>query len=43
MDRQDESCNIPFTVGDPLILWNKVMDEVAVNRFAGPFNENSLH
>ena len=37
-DRQDQLDNIPFTVGDSTILWNKVMDEVELGRFAGPFD-----
>ena len=29
--------NLPFTVGDEIELWNKVMKEVKENRYAGPF------
>ena len=33
------SPNLPFRVGNPIILWNKVMKEVKLQRFAGPFSE----
>ena len=36
-NRIDTSQNIPFTVGDKYQLWDKIMDEVQVERFAGPF------
>ena len=36
-NRIDTSQNIPFTVGDKNQLWDKIMDEVQVERFAGPF------
>ena len=36
-NRQDTSCNIPFTVGKKFELWNKIMKEVEAERFAGPF------
>ena len=35
--RQDEANNLPFRVGTPTELWNKVMKEVKEHRFAGPF------
>ena len=31
--------NRTLNVGDETILWNKVMKEVHLNRYAGPFNE----
>ena len=31
--------NLPFSIGNETILWNKVMDEVEAKRFAGPFKE----
>ena len=37
-ERTDTAKNIPFTVGDKFQLWEKVMKEVAVGRFAGPFD-----
>ena len=37
--RQDVSDNIPFTIGNSTILWNKLMDEVKEGRVAGPFTE----
>ena len=30
--------NIPFTVGDKIEFWNKLMKEVKLKRVAGPFN-----
>ena len=39
MNRKDRSRNIPFTVGDKYDLWEKVMKEVKLGRFAGPFKE----
>ena len=35
MNRKDSSKNIPFTVGDKLVLWNKIMKEVRLGRFIG--------
>ena len=35
--RQSRSQNIPFTVGNEIILWNKIMKEVQANRVAGPY------
>ena len=31
--------NLPFTIGDEVDLWNKVMKEVKLKRFAGPFKK----
>ena len=31
--------NLPFRIGSPIILWNKVMKEVQANRYAGPFEK----
>ena len=31
------SNNLPFTIGDSIDLWNKVMKEVKQKRYAGPF------
>ena len=31
--------NLPFTVGDKVELWNKLMKEVKLGRVAGPFEE----
>ena len=39
MDRNDMSKNIPLTVGTKTDLWNKVMKEVALKRFAGPYRQ----
>ena len=37
--RKDLSDNLPLRVGNKTILWNKMMDEVKVHRFAGPFKD----
>ena len=37
--RADKSENLPFSIGDKYQLWNKVMKEVKVGRYAGPFSE----
>ena len=39
MIRQSKSWNLPLTVGNKVILWNKIMKEVHLKRVAGPFNE----
>ena len=31
--------NLPFTIGNETILWNKVMNEVEVGRYAGPYTK----
>ena len=31
--------NLKFTVGSPVILWNKIMKEVKLKRYAGPFRK----
>ena len=36
-DGRNFSNNIPLTVGSRTTLWNKIMDEVQLGRFAGPF------
>ena len=36
--RQSLSNNLPFTVGNRTILWNKLMKEVRLGRVAGPFD-----
>ena len=33
------SPNLKFVIGDSTLLWNKVMQEVRVGRYAGPFDE----
>ena len=38
-NRTSTSNNIPFTVGDEIDLWNKLMKEVKLGRVAGPFKE----
>ena len=34
-----ESQNLPFRVGTPTELWNKLMKEVKLKRVAGPFKK----
>ena len=36
--RRDISHNIPFTVGDKKEMWKKIMKEVSLGHFAGPFD-----
>ena len=38
-DRASTSDNIPFSVGNKTILWNKLMKEVKLGRVAGPFEQ----
>ena len=35
---RQNSPNLKFTIGDEVDLWNKVMKEVELKRFAGPFD-----
>ena len=35
--RTSTANNLPFTVGNEIQLWNKLMKEVNLNRIAGPF------
>ena len=37
MKRQSRAKNIPFTIGNSVIMWNKIMKEVRERRVAGPF------
>ena len=37
--RADESDNIPLSIGNPTVLWNKIMKEVKVGHIAGPFKD----
>ena len=39
--RQDTSHNLPFEVGDKQDLYDKIMKEVKLKRYAGPFS--SIH
>ena len=38
-NRRDRSKNISFTVGDKFQLWDKIMKEVSLNRYAGPYEQ----
>ena len=40
--RRHTSRNLPFRIGTPLDLWNKVMKEVEAKCYAGPFTESDL-
>ena len=42
-DRQSRSENIPFTVGDEVDLWKKLMKEVKLKQVAGPYLEIPFH
>ena len=39
-DQADNSQNIPLTVGDKFELWEKMIKEVKLERFVGPFRSN---
>ena len=36
--RKDLSKNIPFTIGNKTEMWNKIMKEVSLQRYARPFD-----
>ena len=38
-DRQDRSANSPFRIGKKFELWEKLMREVKLGRYAGPFEQ----
>ena len=37
--RRSQSDNLPFTIGNKTVLWNKLMKEVSLKRVAGPFEQ----
>ena len=37
-----EANNIPFTVGNEIEMWNKIMNEVEMQRYVGPFTKERL-
>ena len=37
LKRQDKSENLPFGVGDAYDMWNKIMKEVKLHHYTGPF------
>ena len=37
--RHSESRNLPFTVGNQTVLWNKLMKETRFGRVAGPYDQ----
>ena len=39
MNRQDTAKNIPFMIGNREILWEKMLKEVQLGRFGGPFDK----
>ena len=38
-NRHDKSSNIPFTVGDKAEMWEKMLKETELGRFAGPYKD----
>ena len=40
--RQDVSRNLPFMVGNKFVLWEKIMKEVQLKRYAGQYEKNSI-
>ena len=38
VERADTSHNLPFFVGNASDMWSKIMKEVRIGRYAGPFN-----
>ena len=42
MKRRNMSCNLPFKVGDESEMWEKIMKEVKLNRYAGPYSEQDI-
>ena len=41
-NRRDTPNNIPLKVGSKVELWNKIMNEVKVKRYAGPYSRDQL-
>ena len=39
VNRRNRSKNLPFRVGNPQDMWDKIMKEVRLHRYAGPFTE----
>ena len=39
LQRQDTSANLPFRVGTLVEMWNKIMKEVKLGRYAGPYEK----
>ena len=39
VERQSVSDNIPIRIGSKLDMWNKVMKEVKMGRYAGPYKK----
>ena len=44
MERKNKASNLPFKpgVGDRMDMWNKIMKEVKLGRYTGPFLEEEL-
>ena len=42
VNRQHTSSNIPLRAGTKTDLWNKIMKEVWLSRFAGPYKEEDF-
>ena len=41
-NRRNTARNLPFRIGNPKDLWDKIMSEVKANRYAGPFTEENF-
>ena len=42
MERISMTHNLPFRIGTPLDMWNKIMKEVKLERYAGPFLKSQI-
>ena len=38
-NRKDQANNIPFKIGNKKVMWNKIMKEVEIGRYAGPYDQ----
>ena len=42
LNKRHFSSNLPFRIGTPADLWNKIMKEVSLNRYARPFTKEQI-
>ena len=42
LNRRNTSRNIPFKVGNPVDMWEKIMKEVHLGRYVGPYQEDEI-
>ena len=42
LNRRNTSRNIPFKVGNAVDMWEKIMKEVHLGRYAGPYQEDEI-